>query len=100
MGGVPGRYILTKISLPMILDFFHSPVLLPRVLELLQIKKGGVYLDATVGGGGYAGEIAKKGGTVIGLDMDSHAIDYLRKKSIKNLTLFNSNFSQLSAISN
>ncbi len=59
---------------------YHIPVLLPQVIDGLKIKKGGKYIDATLGGGGYANEILKTGGVVLGLDVDINAIRYAKNK--------------------
>ncbi|MGQ9477312.1 MAG: 16S rRNA (cytosine(1402)-N(4))-methyltransferase RsmH [Candidatus Bipolaricaulia bacterium] len=58
----------------------HKPVLLREVVELLEVKPGGTYLDCTVGGGGHAFEIAKRldTGLLIGLDWDSQALEEAR----------------------
>ena len=63
----------------MIVSEYHRPVLLRKVLDLLKIEKGRIYLDATVGGGGYTREILKKGGFVLALDADINAVEFLRK---------------------
>ena len=58
-------------------DFEHEPVLLREVIRGLEPGPGGVYVDATVGGGGHALEIIKKiqpGGTLIGMDQDGEAL--------------------------
>ncbi len=74
-----------KVLLPMILpNTYHIPVLLPRVLEGLKVKKGGKYIDATLGGGGYTDEVLKLGGVVLGIDQDKDAIDYIKKFKIQN----------------
>lgn len=69
---------------------FHTPVLLKEVTEYLNIKKGKKYIDATIGGGGHALEIIKRGGVVLGIDVDREAIEYvkkiLRNKDIKILS--------------
>ena len=52
----------------------HIPVLLREVLEVLDPRDGGVYVDATFGGGGYTRAILEaKNCTVIGLDRDPDA---------------------------
>lgn len=59
------------------LAFSHIPVLLNEVIDALNIKGDGIYLDGTLGGGGHSFEIAKrldKGGRLIGLDRDDDAI--------------------------
>lgn len=48
----------------------HTPVLLKEVIENLDIKKGGKYIDATFGEGGYSREILRLGGEVLGIDLD------------------------------
>lgn len=59
---------------------FHIPVLLKEVIEGLNVKPGKKYIDATLGGGGHTLEILKKGGEVLGIDCDSEAIEYSRKR--------------------
>lgn len=39
---------------------YHTPVLLHESIEGLKVKQGGVYVDATFGGGGHSREILKK----------------------------------------
>jgi 16S rRNA (cytosine1402-N4)-methyltransferase len=52
----------------------HIPVLLREAIEALNVRPGGVYVDATFGGGGYARAILEAGGRVIGIDRDPDAI--------------------------
>lgn len=62
---------------------FHRPVLLNETIALLEPKQGGVYLDATLGGGGHSVELLKRigpNGTLLGIDRDSEAIEYARKR--------------------
>jgi 16S rRNA (cytosine1402-N4)-methyltransferase len=58
-------------------DFSHTPVLLDKCIELLNISPEGVYLDGTLGGAGHSSAIAQLLGTgfVIGLDQDAQAIE-------------------------
>lgn len=48
----------------------HKPVLTAEVIDFLKIVKGEKYIDATVGEGGHSLEILKRGGKVLGLDVD------------------------------
>lgn len=48
----------------------HTPVLLQQAIDKLDVKKDGQYVDATFGEGGYAGEIVRRGGKVLGIDLD------------------------------
>ncbi|MEA3273572.1 MAG: 16S rRNA (cytosine(1402)-N(4))-methyltransferase RsmH [Patescibacteria group bacterium] len=61
----------------------HKPVLLKEVIEFLDPKKGKIFVDCTLGGGGHAeAMIAKVGkeGRVIGLDFDKSNIEKLAKQ--------------------
>jgi len=55
----------------------HVPVLLGPVLDGLEIKEDGCYVDGTFGRGGHSGEILKRlnsNGRLIGIDRDPDAI--------------------------
>ncbi len=56
---------------------YHIPALLPQSLDALDVKPGGVYIDATLGGGGHSraiAEIAGPEGQLFSIDQDSDAI--------------------------
>lgn len=56
---------------------YHTPVLRNEVLSLLVTSTGGVYVDATLGGGGHAEAILRRldpTGKLVGIDADSDAI--------------------------
>jgi 16S rRNA (cytosine1402-N4)-methyltransferase len=78
----------------------HHPVLLQTVIERLQIKKDGLYIDATAGEGGFIKEIIDRGGKVLAIDWDINQINRLRKKfeGTKDLILVNENFSKIEKI--
>jgi len=55
----------------------HVPVLLKEAIDFLAVRRGGTYLDATVGLGGHSFEIAKRLGApghLIGFDKDPAAL--------------------------
>lgn len=59
-------------------DQYHISVLPRQVMEYLKGRKGEWFLDATLGDGGYSVEILKKGGKIVGVDVDPQAL--LRSK--------------------
>ncbi len=78
----------------------HIPVLLAESIEALRVKRGGSYIDCTVGGGGHAQAILEAGGRLVGLDADPQAIKAAQGK-LKNfgrLTLVNENFGHLADV--
>lgn len=72
----------------------HTPVLIEEVLKGLDVKKDGMYIDATVGEGGHLVKIAETGAKVLGLDWD----EKLKLQSYENVTLEVSNFSQIEKV--
>lgn len=80
---------------------FHKPVLLNQSLNFLLKKTNGIYIDATIGGGGHTKEILKKfkNCKVIGIDRDLESLCFV-KKNIQNdrLFLINENFASIDAI--
>lgn len=71
---------------------YHRSVLLDESIAALGIKPGGIYVDATYGGGGHAKAILEKmeGGRLIAFDQDEEAI--LNRISDPRLIMVNSNF--------
>ncbi len=76
-------------------EVYHIPALLPECLEALDIKPGGIYVDATYGGGGHSHAIierldAKAGGHLYSFDQDADAV----QRAIKDerFTIVYSNF--------
>ncbi len=58
----------------------HIPVMLGQVVELLDCKAGGIYVDGTIGGGGYSRSILERGAAVVvGMDWDAEAIERVRE---------------------
>ena len=79
----------------------HIPVLGRAAVEFLAVRDGGVYVDATFGGGGYSREIlAAANCVVIGIDRDRRAIasgEDLARAVGGRLVLLQRNFSELQA---
>jgi 16S rRNA (cytosine1402-N4)-methyltransferase len=74
---------------------YHKTVLLKEAIDYLNIDKGKIYIDATLGGGGHTFEILKRGGRVIGIDADEEALEYAGKDlrvKIKDLRIGNDVF--------
>ncbi len=67
----------------MAVKIVHLPVMLEEVVEMLKVKKSGVYIDGTVGLGGHAEGILKKVQgecTLIGIDKDEEALKIAKAK--------------------
>nr|WP_314503753.1 16S rRNA (cytosine(1402)-N(4))-methyltransferase RsmH [uncultured Lachnoanaerobaculum sp.] len=66
------------------MTFNHKSVLLDEVIESLNIKADGYYVDGTLGGGGHALEVVKrlKTGKLIGIDQDMDAINAATQRLI------------------
>lgn len=65
----------------------HKSVLLKEAIDNLNLKKGNVVVDATLGGGGHSREILKKigeKGKLIAIDQDEEAIENFRKNFIES----------------
>ena len=63
----------------------HVPVLLKEAIDFLAVRRGGTYIDATVGLGGHSYEIARRLGApghLIGLDKDPAALEIARKRLV------------------
>src|SRR5690349_2995419 len=61
----------------------HVSVLLNEAIDFLAVKRGGNYIDATVGLGGHSYSIAKRlgaAGRLIGFDKDPAALEIARKR--------------------
>ncbi len=77
----------------------HIPVLGRPALDFLDVKDGGVYIDATFGAGGYSRAIlAAANCKVIAIDRDPTAIALGRALANERLTLVEDRFSNLEAI--
>lgn len=88
------------------MDFYHRPVLLNECITYLNIKEDGIYVDATLGGGGHSREILThlgEKGHLIGIDQDEDAIKSASEtlknlKSPAEITIIKSNFEKIEGI--
>ncbi|MCB0373743.1 MAG: 16S rRNA (cytosine(1402)-N(4))-methyltransferase RsmH [Muricauda sp.] len=75
---------------------YHNPVLLQESVDGLGIKKDGVYVDVTFGGGGHSKEILKRlgeGGKLFAFDQDEDALQ--NALDDERFQLINQNFRYL-----
>ena len=63
--------------------FKHTSVLLYETVDGLNVRPDGIYVDATLGGGGHAFEVCSRlggKGRFIGIDQDADAIEAAKKR--------------------
>ena len=85
------------------MEFKHISVLLNETIEGLNIKKDGIYLDCTLGGGGHSLEIVKRleSGVLVGIDQDMDAIKKATQvldEYKKRVRIVKSNFSNFDKV--
>ena len=86
------------------MEFEHIPVMLFPAVNALNIKRDGIYVDCTVGGGGHSYEIASRlsdKGRLFCFDRDSEAIEAAarRLEAFGNrVTFINRNFADVSEV--
>lgn len=83
----------------------HKPVLLEKVLEIFNPRRGQIYIDATIDGGGHARAILEKigaEGKLLGIDWDRELLGRLKvenpKLKVKNLILVCDNYAHIKSI--
>lgn len=83
------------------MEFKHISVLLNEVIESLNIKPDGIYIDGTAGGAGHSSEIAKRltSGMLYALDQDPDAVAVATER-LKDLpaTVIKSNFKEMDSV--
>ena len=82
--------------------FKHDSVLLTESIDGLDVKEDGIYVDATMGGGGHSSEVLKRltTGHLYAFDQDEFAINEASNRLAvigKNFTVVKSNFVHLKA---
>lgn len=81
----------------------HIPVLLNEVLEYLEIKPDGIYVDCTLGEGGHAEAILQKGGKIIGIEQDEEILNLAKTRLNKykeKIIFVHDNFKSISGYIN
>lgn len=82
----------------------HTPVMLREAMGLLDVHRGGVFVDATLGGGGHTRalcEAVREEGRVIALDKDPAAVEAARRDlapSFPWLTIVHADFGRVADI--
>lgn len=69
------------------MEFVHKSVLLQEAVDALSVKRNGIYVDATAGGGGHSSKIIEllcSEGKLIAVDRDPDAVAVLTKKFENN----------------
>lgn len=81
------------------MEFNHVTVLLNETVDSLDVKKGGIYADFTLGGGGHTSLILERGGKVVGIDRDIIAIENAKRRfEGQDFTPVHDNFSNIKNI--
>ena len=81
----------------------HVPVLVRETLDFLNVRPEGIYIDATLGGGGHGQEILQRlgSGRLLGLDRDPRALEVASQKLAGfggKLIMQHGNFAQIDAL--
>lgn len=81
-------------------NFAHIPVLVKEVANILRPQKGKVFVDGTIGLGGHARELARRGASIIALDCDKEAISMAQEnlKDFKNINFIQANFADIDKV--
>jgi 16S rRNA (cytosine1402-N4)-methyltransferase len=79
----------------------HMSIMLEEAIEILNVRPGYIYVDATAGAGGHLKKICQKNGSgqdIIAIDQDLQAIEKLQNsadKIAKEVKFIHANFSEL-----
>lgn len=84
------------------MDIIHVPVMREEVLEALEIKRAGIYVDATLGLGGHSEGILRHDDTctIIGIDRDDSALAIAKERlsGYGNVHLVRDDFSNMKEV--
>jgi len=81
----------------------HRPVLLEETLKFLAPERGGLFVDCTLGLGGHSEAVLKSSADtrVVGMDLDTSALEYARQRLGpfgERFHAFQSNFRDIAAV--
>ena len=76
----------------------HVSVMLREAVDALEVKKGGIYVDGTLGRAGHTKEILRRGGKVIGIDRDDEALQAVRAMELDGLKAVKGRHGDIAAI--
>jgi 16S rRNA (cytosine1402-N4)-methyltransferase len=82
-------------------SFHHRPVLFEQTLDMMAVREGGVYVDATFGRGGHArGLLDRLGpdGRLIAIDRDPEAVSAARAINDPRFSIDHAPFSELADV--
>ena len=83
------------------MNVYHEPALVEKVLHYLITQPEGVYVDGTVGGGGHAEAVLTKispRGKLVGMDIDCDALMFARRRLNRfgdRVTLLHENYTNM-----
>lgn len=86
------------------MEFAHRSVLLDEVIENLNIRQDGIYVDGTLGGGGHSCHICERlseSGRLVGIDQDEDAIAAAGKRLFPfsdRVTIVRSNYAEFAQV--
>ena len=86
------------------MDTYHIPVLCDKVVDFLNPKPEGIYIDGTVGLGGHSAailEISAPSGHLIGIDLDGEALTVAENRLHtfgERASLINGNFAEMDVL--
>ena len=84
------------------MEFSHIPVLKDETIDLLNVKKDGIYVDGTIGGAGHSLAIEQRAKIVklVGIDQDAEALEAARKNlaGYDNVVFIQDNFKNIDKI--
>jgi len=84
-------------------EHYHRPVLLEEVVEAMNIREDGYYLDATAGRGGHVAAVLERlgpDGRILAIDRDPQAVAAVKKRFLDDsrVVVRQANFSSLETI--